>query len=139
MGKMTSDIRVQSKRVTMALEKLKVHLREEVTKEQDIQKLGRAISEELVTLGGEVKASGAQLDQYQSTIASLRQSILACEGELRTVSSPAYTARDRDKALAEQSACRERIKGLQSKITAFSQRMNLINQRGTPDAEEMTV
>jgi len=144
--KMTSDIRVQSKRVTMALEKLKVHLREEVTKEQDIQKLGRAISEELVTLGEEVKASGgeleaslAQLDQYQSTIASLRQSILACEGELRTVSSPAYTARDRDKALAEQSACRERIKGLQSKITAFSQRMNLINQRGTPDAEEMTI
>ena len=81
-----------------------------MTKEQDIQKLGRAISEELVTLGDEVKASGgeleaslAQLDQYQSTIASLRQSILACEGELRTVSSPAYTARDRDKALAEQS------------------------------------
>ena len=81
-----------------------------MTKEQDIQKLGRAISEELVTLGEEVKASGgeleaslAQLDQYQSTIASLRQSILACEGELRTVSSPAYTARDRDKALAEQS------------------------------------
>ena len=36
-------------------------------------------------------------------------------------------------------ACRERIKGLQSKITAFSQRMNLINQRGTPDAEEMTI
>jgi len=144
--KMTSDIRVQSKRVTMALEKLKVHLREEVTKEQDIQKLGRAISEELVTLGEEVKASGteleaslAQLDQYQTTIASLRQSILACEGELRTVSSPAYTAKDRDKALAEQSACRERIKGLQSKITAFSQRMNLINQRGTPDAEEMTI
>jgi hypothetical protein len=36
-------------------------------------------------------------------------------------------------------ACRERIKGLQSKITAFSQRINLINQRGTPDSEEMTV
>ena len=33
----------------------------------------------------------------------LRQQILACEGELRTVSSPAYTAKDRDKALAEQS------------------------------------
>ena len=81
-----------------------------MTKEQDIQKLGRAISEELVTLGEEVKASGteleaslAQLDQYQTTIAGLRQSILACEGELRTVSSPAYTAKDRDKALAEQS------------------------------------
>ena len=36
-------------------------------------------------------------------IGVLRQQILACEGELRTVSSPAYTAKDRDKALAEQS------------------------------------
>merc|ERR1712179_296920 len=74
---------------------------------------------------------------YQQEIGLLRQQILSCEGELRTVSSPAYTAKDRDKALAEQSACRERIKGLQSKITAFSQRMNLINQRGTPDSEEI--
>jgi len=143
--KMASDIRVQSKRATMALEKLKVHLREEVTKEQDIQKLGKSIEEELGHLGEEVKASSltleaslAQLEQYQGAISGLRQSILACEGELRSVSSPAYTAKDRDKALAEQSACRERIKGLQSKITAFSQRMNLINQRGTPDSEEIT-
>ena len=36
-------------------------------------------------------------------IGVLRQQILVCEGELRTVSSPAYTAKDRDKALAEQS------------------------------------
>ena len=41
--------------------------------------------------------------------------------------------------LPSVQACRERIKGLQSEITAFSQRMNLINQRGTPDAEEMTI
>ena len=33
----------------------------------------------------------------------LRQQILASEGELRNVSSPAYTAKDRDKAMAEQS------------------------------------
>lgn len=85
-----------------------------------------------------LEACLTQLDQYQQEIGVLRQQILSCEGELRTVSSPAYTAKDRDKALAEQSACRERIKGLQSKITAFSQRMNLINQRGTPDSEEMT-
>ena len=39
-------------------------------------------------------------------IGVLRQQILACEGELRTVSSPAYTAKDRDKALAEQSVSR---------------------------------
>ena len=36
-------------------------------------------------------------------IAALRQGILSCEGELRAVSSPAYTAKDRDRALAEQS------------------------------------
>ena len=36
-------------------------------------------------------------------IGSLRQQILSVEGELRTVSSPAYTAKDRDKATAQQS------------------------------------
>merc|ERR1712066_1166741 len=121
-----------------------VHFREEIKTEQDIQKLGREIVSELDHLVENIKdqcktleACLAQLDQYQQEIGVLRQQILACEGELRTVSSPAYTAKDRDKAVAEQSACRERIKGLQSKITAFSQRINLINQRGTPDEEEM--
>merc|ERR1712061_214444 len=143
--KMGSDITIQRKRAVMALEKLKVHFREEITTEQDIQKLGREITEELDALTENIKeqcrtleACLTQLDQYQQEIGVLRQQILACEGELRTVSSPAYTAKDRDKAVAEQSACRERIKGLQSKITAFSQRINLINQRGTPDKEEMT-
>merc|ERR1712012_849772 len=141
--KMLSDITIQ-KRADMALEKLKVHFREEITTEQDIQKFGKEISEDLNSLSENIKEQCktlesclTQLDQYQQEIGVLRQQILACEGELRTVSSPAYTAKDRDKALVEQSACRERIKGLQSKITAFSQRMNLINQRGTPDEEEM--
>jgi len=143
--KMLSDITIQRKRAVMALEKLKVHFREEITTEQDIQKLGKEIGKDLDLLSENIKeqcktleACLTQLDQYQQEIGLLRQQILSCEGELRTVSSPAYTAKDRDKALAEQSACRERIKGLQSKITAFSQRMNLINQRGTPDSEEMT-
>jgi len=143
--KMTSDITIQKKRAEMALEKLKVHFREELSTEQDIQKLGREIAGDLDSLTETLKLQSmnleaclTQLDQYQQDIAVLRQKILACEGELRTVSSPAYTAKDRDKALAEQSACRERIKGLQSKIAAYSQRMNLINQRATPDEEEMT-
>merc|ERR1719282_1955807 len=142
--KMLSDITIQKKRADMALEKLKVHFREEITTEQDIQKFGKEISEDLNALTENIKdqcktleSCLTQLDQYQQEIGVLRQQILACEGELRTVSSPAYTAKDRDKALVEQSACRERIKGLQSKITAFSQRMNLINQRGPPDEEEM--
>merc|ERR1712025_302079 len=142
--KMLSDITIQKKRADMALEKLKVHFREEITTEQDIQKFGKEISEDLNALTENIKdqcktleSCLTQLDQYQQEIGVLRQQILACEGELRTVSSPAYTAKDRDKALVEQSACRERIKGLRSKITAFSQRMNLINQRGTPDEEEM--
>merc|ERR1711992_68614 len=109
------------------------------------QKLGREITEELDTLTENIKEQCrtlesclTQLDQYQQEIGVLRQQILACEGELRTVSSPAYTAKDRDKALAEQSVSLDNLKGLQSKITAFTQRMNLINQRGTPDSEEMT-
>jgi hypothetical protein len=43
-------------------------------------------------------------------IAALRQGILTCEGELRAVSSPAYTAKDRDRALAEQSVS-TRVRG----------------------------
>merc|ERR1712045_647483 len=75
-----------------------------------IQKLGREIAKDLDLLTERVKeqcktleACLTQLDQYQQEIGVLRQQILACEGELRTVSSPAYTAKDRDKALAEQS------------------------------------
>ena len=40
---------------------------------------------------------------FSQEIGVLRQQILASEGELRNVSSPAYTAKDRDKAMAEQS------------------------------------
>lgn len=39
-------------------------------------------------------------------IGRLRGQILAAEGELRTVSSPAYTNRDRDTAAAQQSVGR---------------------------------
>ena len=131
--KMLSDITIQKKRAQMALEKLKVHFREEIKTEQDIQKLGREIVSELDNLTESIKdqcktleACLTQLDQYQQVnidmknlssiiwwsnlnvfdvqeIGVLRQQILSCEGELRTVTSPAYTARDRDKALAEQS------------------------------------
>merc|ERR1712106_884791 len=108
--KMLSDITIQRKRALMALEKLKVHFREEITTEQDIQKLGKEIAKDLDLLSESIKeqcktleACLTQLDQYQQEIGLLRQQILSCEGELRTVSSPAYTAKDRDKALAEQS------------------------------------
>merc|ERR1711970_1662706 len=114
--KMLSDITIQRKRAVMALEKLKVHFREEITTEQDIQKLGKEISKDLDLLTDNVKeqcktleACLTQLDQYQQEIGVLRQQILSCEGELRTVSSPAYTAKDRDKALAEQSVDLEKM------------------------------
>jgi len=143
--KMTNDIVIQRKRAVMALEKLQVHFTAEMVGDQDVYVLGREIDSDLEALTSEVKSQAqvlesclSQLDQYQQEIGLLRQSILSCEGELRTVSSPAYLAKDRDKAIAEQSACRERIKGFQSKITAFTQRSNLINQRGTPDTDVMT-
>ena len=70
--KTLSDISIQKKRAEMALEKLKVHFREEITTEQDIQKLGGEIREELEMLMDTVKdqvktleACLTQLDQYQ--------------------------------------------------------------------------
>merc|ERR1712115_284317 len=96
---------------------MEVHFREEITTEQDIQKLGKEISKDLDLLTENVKeqcktleACLTQLDQYQQEIGVLRQQILSCEGELRTVSSPAYTAKDRDKALVEQSVSVEDLK-----------------------------
>ena len=70
--KMLSDITIQRKRADMALEKLKIHFREEITTEQDIQQLGGEIREELDALTNTVKeqvgtleACLTQLDQYQ--------------------------------------------------------------------------
>ncbi|XP_023348458.1 myosin-6 [Eurytemora carolleeae] len=143
--KMVNDITIQRRRAMMSLEKLQIHFTEEMEGDQDIHVLGREIDSDLEKLNQEIKDQTqvlesclSQLDQYHQEIGVLRQKILSCEGELRTVSSPAYLAKDRDRAVAEQSACRERIKGFQSKITAFTQRMNLINQRGTPDQDSIT-
>ena len=70
--KMLSDITIQRKRAQMALEKLKVHFREEIKTEQDIQKLGREIVSELDQLVEHIKdqcktleSCLTQLDQYQ--------------------------------------------------------------------------
>ena len=70
--KMLSDITIQKKRADMALEKLKVHFREEITTEQDIQKFGKEISEDLNALTENIKdqcktleSCLTQLDQYQ--------------------------------------------------------------------------
>ena len=39
--------------------------------------------------------------------------------------------------LSALKACREKLRGLQSKITAFNERIKLLNQRGTPDEVEL--
>merc|ERR1712227_87593 len=129
--KMLSDITIQKKRADMALEKLKVHFREEITTEQDIQKFGKEISEDLNVLSENIKEQCktlesclTQLDQYQQEIGVLRQQILACEGELRTVSSPAYTAKDRDKALVEQSVSVDDLKKSSAELEEALQKMS---------------
>merc|ERR1712209_361303 len=99
--------------------------------EQDIQKFGKEISEDLNSLSENIKEQCktlesclTQLDQYQQEIGVLRQQILACEGELRTVSSPAYTAKDRDKALVEQSVSVEDLKKSSSELEVALQKMS---------------
>merc|ERR1712179_476946 len=95
----------------------------------DLEKLSAEIKEEVSLL----ESSLAQLDQYQLDVQKLRQNILLEEQQLRSVTSPAYVAKNRDKALTEQSAAREKIRSIQSKITAFNERIKLVNQRGSPD------
>merc|ERR1719411_566083 len=103
---MVNDITIQRKRAVMALEKLQVHFTDEMDGEgdKDVFILGRQIDTDLQKLEVDVKeqvdvlqACIDQLDRYQQEIGSVRQKILSCEAELRAVSSPAYTAKDRDK------------------------------------------
>jgi len=124
----------------MSMEKLQVHFREGLCAEVCVSKENVHLQSQLDSLHTEqqeqcktLEATVQQMDTYQQDIQRLRQQMLSTESQLRQVSSPAYSPRDRDKAQAEQNAFKERIKAIQSKISARTERVKLLNQRGTPD------
>ncbi|KAL0110413.1 hypothetical protein PUN28_013801 [Cardiocondyla obscurior] len=142
--KMLSDIAIQKTKITISVEKLEVHFRSGIVGDNRVKDTANDLIAELNSLYNTVKeqttsleACLAQIDQYQQEIQQLRQHIVQVEQQLRAVLSPTYMPNDREKALQEQQTYREKIKSLQSKIQARSERSKLLVQRGTPDLESL--
>ncbi|XP_029680499.1 nesprin-1 isoform X2 [Formica exsecta] len=140
--KMLSDIAIQKTKITISVEKLEVHFRSGIGGDNRVRNTADDLIAELNALHNTVKEQTsslevclAQIDQYQQEIQQLRQCIVQVEQQLRTVLSPTYMTNDREKAFQEQQICREKIKSLQSKIQARTERSKLLVQRGTPDME----
>ncbi|GLH12193.1 Dystrophin, isoform B, partial [Gryllus bimaculatus] len=133
--KMIGDMAIQKKKITISVEKLKVHFRSgvggdtkvtEATEEilQELDQLLRSVKEQSVQL----EACLAQLDQYQQEIQQLRQQIVQVEQQLRVVLSPTYSPHDRDKALEEQTvlasgdldALQTSLKDCEMRLTSLS-------------------
>ncbi|EZA53954.1 Nesprin-1 [Ooceraea biroi] len=142
--KMLSDIAIQKTKITISVEKLEVHFRSGIGGDNRVKDTADDLTAELNSLHSTVKEQTtnlevclAQIDQYQQEIQQLRQRIVQVEQQLRTVLSPTYMPNDREKALQEQQICREKIKSVQSKIQARTERIKLLVQRGTPDLEPL--
>ncbi|XP_018395829.1 PREDICTED: nesprin-1 isoform X2 [Cyphomyrmex costatus] len=142
--KMLSDIAIQKTKITISVEKLEVHFRSGIVGDNRVKDTADDLIAELNSLHSTVKEQAtslevclAQIDQYQQEIQQLRQHIVQVEQQLRTVLSPTYMPNDREKALQEQQIYREKIKSLQSKIQARTERSKLLVQRGTPVLEPL--
>ncbi|XP_046474495.1 muscle-specific protein 300 kDa isoform X6 [Neodiprion pinetum] len=144
--KMLSDITIQKTKISISVEKLQVHFRSGVGGDTRISEAANELIKELDVLHESVKDQTAsletclaQIDQYQQEIQQLRQQIVQVEQQLRTVLSPTYLPNDRERALQEQQSYREKIKSLQTKIAARTERSKLLIQRGSPDVEPLDV
>ncbi|XP_078048160.1 muscle-specific protein 300 kDa isoform X4 [Augochlora pura] len=142
--KMLSDVAIQKTKIGISMEKLQVHFRSGIGGDSRIGETVDELLTELDSLHGTVKEQVAslegcltQIDRYQQEIQQLRQQIVQVEQQLRTVLSPTYLSSDKEKALQEQQFCREKIKSLQTKIQARTERSKILAQRGTPDPEPL--
>ena len=144
--KTLADINVQKTKLRLSIEKLEVHFRNGMGGDPRLSENVDDLVRVLDGLGELVKAKSqsleqtlAQIDVYQQQMQSLRQRIIQEEQQLRLVMAPTYLPHDRERALAEQQACRERVKNLHSKITARNERIKLLIHRGTPDDAKLEI
>ncbi|XP_031632357.1 nesprin-1 isoform X5 [Contarinia nasturtii] len=140
--KYLSEINGQKTKITLSVEKLQVHFRSGIGGDSKITTTAYGIIADLERLEEIVKdkaqnleTSLSQIDEYQKHIQELRRRILQEEQQLRLVMAPTYLPNDREKAVSDQQMYHERIKLLKAKSTARIERIALIVQRGTPDAE----
>ncbi|XP_055711373.1 muscle-specific protein 300 kDa isoform X7 [Phlebotomus papatasi] len=140
--KTLADISTQKTKIHMSIEKLQVHFRELPNVDSRILEAANEIVVQLDELRDlirqrtrQIEETLHQIDLYQQNIQSLRQKVIHEEQQLRHILSPSYLAHERDRAAAEEQACRERIKSVQVKLNARNERIKLLIQRGTPDTE----
>ncbi|KAM8716186.1 hypothetical protein ACLKA7_003122 [Drosophila subpalustris] len=144
--KTLADINVQKTKLRLSIEKLEVHFRNGMGGDPRLSENVDDLVRLLDGLGDVVKAKSqsleqtlSQIDVYQQQMQTLRQRIIQEEQQLRLVMAPTYLPHDRERALAEQQACRERVKNLHSKITARNERIKLLIHRGTPDDAKLEI
>lgn len=138
--KTVTDINVQKTKLTLSIEKLEVHFRAGIGGDprlsenvDDLLQILTELCDFAKTISNDLEETLSQIDTYQHQMQSLRQKIIQEEQQLRLVMAPTYLPHDREQALVEQQACRERVKNLHSKITARNERIKLLINRGTPD------
>ncbi|XP_024081429.1 nesprin-1 [Cimex lectularius] len=142
--KTMSDVSIQKTKIAVSIEKLQVHFKSGLSGAESVPKQGEELKRELDSLHGIVKQQSVdleerinQVEQYQQELLQLKQEVVSSEQKLRMVSSPTYLPNDREKAIQEQNACKEKVRALQSKISARSERVKLLLQRGTPDLDPL--
>uniref|UniRef100_A0A1A9UW21 Uncharacterized protein n=1 Tax=Glossina austeni TaxID=7395 RepID=A0A1A9UW21_GLOAU len=138
--KTMADINVQKTKLSLSIEKLEVHFKNGMGGDPRLSENVDELLTILDSLADMVKEKCShleetlnQIDIYQKQMQTLRQKIIQEEQQLRLVLAPTYLPHDRDRALAEQQACRERVKNLHSKISARNERIKLMVHRGTPE------
>ncbi|KAK8381870.1 hypothetical protein O3P69_015107 [Scylla paramamosain] len=129
--KVLADVSIQKTKLVMAMEKLQVHFRDRMCAEAQVshenEKLQRRLDELQVAVKEDCRTLEAcvhQMDAYQQEIQRLRQQMVGVEQQLRIVSSPTYSPRDRDKAVAEQNIeIKEKVSSAQEKLQSFQERL----------------
>ncbi|KAL5279677.1 hypothetical protein ACFFRR_003964 [Megaselia abdita] len=138
--KTVADINIQKTKLRLSIEKLEVHFRNGIGGDprisenvDDLLKVLDELNDLVKTKTSSLEETLQQIDVYQQQMQTLRQKIIQEEQQLRLVLAPTYLPHDRERALAEQQACRERVKNIHSKITSRNERIKLLIHRGTPD------
>uniref|UniRef100_A0A2A4K8Z9 Uncharacterized protein n=1 Tax=Heliothis virescens TaxID=7102 RepID=A0A2A4K8Z9_HELVI len=147
--KLINDISTQKTKISYAVEKLNVHFGPDGVAAQSrgpegVEAAARALGGSLDALAQQTGAQAvalaaalAQVEAYCADVARLRAQLLQAEQQLRHAAQPNYSPREPERAQQTQQECRERVKSLQSKIQARNERVKLLVQRGSPDAEPL--
>ncbi|CAG7726205.1 unnamed protein product [Allacma fusca] len=142
--KLLADVIVQKTKIGLSEEKLQVHFKSGIGGDPNIAEEEAQLQRQLDSIGTEIKdqcsaleAAVAQIDKLQEEVQVLRSQLGSAEQKLRHVCSPSYLTQDRERAAMEQTAWKEKLKVIQSKITARNERIKLLMLLGTPSAEPL--